>query len=73
MNKNQKILLWSVAAVQVIMVLFLPYRSGSSGGNYYFIISRYASAGSLDLYVYLIQWTALATLGFIAYHLLRDR
>jgi len=73
MNKKQRILMWCVAVIQVVMALFLPYRSGSSGGNYRFILNPYTRAGDLDLYSYLIQWTVMITLGFIAYHLLRDR
>ena len=69
MNTKQRILLWCVAGIQVVMVLFLPLRSG----NYRFIFGPYANAGTLDLYVYLIQWTVMITLGFIAYHLLRDK
>lgn len=73
MNTKQRILLWCVAAIQAVMVLFPPYRSGSSGGNYRFIFNPYTRAGDLDLYSYLIEWTALITLGFIAYHLLKDK
>lgn len=72
MNKKQRILLWCLAVIQVVMVLFPPYRYGSSGGNYHFVFGPYMNAGALDLYVYLIQWTVMITLGFLAYHLLRD-
>jgi hypothetical protein len=71
MNTKQRILLWFVAVIQVVMVLFLPHCYNKSDVRYEFLISN--GVHGLDVYVYFIQWTVLITLSFVAYHLLKDK
>lgn len=71
MNFKQRDLLRFVVAVQIVISIFLPYRYGSGDTRYGFIFTHDMSR--FDFYLYFFEWSMLVTLGFVFYHLLRDR
>jgi hypothetical protein len=72
MNKRQKVLLYVVAAIQIIMTMILPYRYANNSILYRSFLAE-SWFRPFDFDVYLMQYIMLVTLGFIAYKLMGSK